>query len=69
MWGVLLMGRRNHRNNDWHHRVPDFKLVYCGPKKSPSEEENKHVPEKRMVKVSVTTDIDGAAVNKLEKPK
>jgi hypothetical protein len=21
------------RRKDWHHRVPDFKLVYCGQKK------------------------------------
>ena len=45
------------------------KLVYCGPKKSTALEETKYLPEKRMVKVSVTTDVDGAAVKKLEKPK
>jgi hypothetical protein len=22
------------RVGDWHHRVPDFKLVYCGSKKN-----------------------------------
>jgi hypothetical protein len=49
------MGRRKHRNGDWHHRVPDFKMVYCGPKK-------------RMVEASIATDEDVAAVNKL-KPK
>jgi hypothetical protein len=26
---------------DWHHRVPDFKLVYCGPKKNISTKEVK----------------------------
>jgi hypothetical protein len=31
--GVLLMRRRK-RPKDWHHRVPDFKLVYCGRKKN-----------------------------------
>ena len=25
---------------DWHHRVPDFQLVYCGPKKKIMKEEN-----------------------------
>ena len=26
---------------DWHHRVPDFQLVYCGPKKSTLTKEEK----------------------------
>lgn len=24
------MGDRNRKNGIWHHRVPDYKLVYCG---------------------------------------
>jgi len=54
---------------DWHHRAPDFKLVYCGPKKSIHKKETKHVPQKRMVEVSVTTDRDGAVVRKLGRQK
>jgi hypothetical protein len=29
------MVKKKHKikRKDWHHRVPDFKLVYCGPKK------------------------------------
>jgi hypothetical protein len=30
-----LVNRKRKRNwGDWHHRVPDFELVYCGPKKN-----------------------------------
>ena len=25
------MVRRKYRGEVWHHRVPDFQLVYCGP--------------------------------------
>ena len=24
--------RSRRKSGEWHHRVPDFKLVYCGPK-------------------------------------
>jgi len=61
------MVKRKRRSKDWHHRVPDFKLVYCGPKKITSKEETKHVRRKRMVEVSVSTNMDGAVVSKLEK--
>ena len=46
---------RKRKSGIWHHRVPDFKLVYCGPeegfpeketniaiRKEVSETENKH---------------------------
>ena len=50
-----MVGRKR-RSGVWHHRVPDFKLVYCGP--------NGHVPKKgtkltiieRSVKVSFNAD-------------
>ncbi len=32
------MIKKNRRKKDWHHRVPDFKLVYCGTKKHTKEE-------------------------------
>jgi len=25
------MRRRKRKSGIWHHRAPDFKLVYCGP--------------------------------------
>jgi len=63
------MGRRKRRSADWHHRAPDFKLVYCGPKKSNSKEEMKRVRRKRMIEVSVATDRDGVVVRKLKRQK
>jgi len=33
IWGVSLMAKKTRRNKEWHHRIPDFKLVYCGTKK------------------------------------
>lgn len=41
------MGKKTRRKKDWHHRVPDFKLVYCGTTKRP-EEETKKLYEKRL---------------------
>jgi hypothetical protein len=35
------MVKKNRRKKDWHHRVPDFKLVYCGTKKHTKEEPKK----------------------------
>ena len=68
-WGVRLMVRRRRKKGDWHHRVPDFQLVYCGPRKSTRKEETKHVRRKGMVEVFATTDKDGAVVRKLERQK
>ena len=48
----MVRGKR--RNGVWHHRVPDFKLVYCGSNKiSIIKDENKKAgtilqPEKRL---------------------
>jgi hypothetical protein len=55
------MRRRKHRSGDWHHRVPDFKMVYCGSKKRIKEA--KQPLEKRIVEVSVTTDKNGMVGN------
>lgn len=41
------MGKKTRRKKDWHHRVPDFKLVYCGTTKHP-EEETKELYKKRL---------------------
>jgi hypothetical protein len=43
----MLMVKRKHKWGDWHHRVPDFKLVYCGPKNR-VKEEAKEFPEERI---------------------
>jgi hypothetical protein len=50
--------RKSGRSEDWHHRVPDFKLVYCGPPKSPTEKESENAVRKRKIAVSMATDID-----------
>jgi hypothetical protein len=42
------MTKKTRRNKDWHHRVPDFKLVYCGTKKRMKEEEPKEMRKKRL---------------------
>ena len=48
------MVRRKRWSEDWHHRAPDFRLVYCGPKNR-VKEEAKELPEKRMVEASITS--------------
>ena len=35
------MRDRKRKSGVWHHRVPDFKLVYCGPEESFPEKETK----------------------------
>ena len=62
-----MMVRRKRWRKDWHHRAPDFKLVYCGPKKSVTKEETGQTEKRRIVEVSVATDGKGAAVSKLER--
>jgi hypothetical protein len=42
------MDKKKRRSKDWHHRVPDFKLVYCGTKKRTKEEEPKETHKKRL---------------------
>ncbi len=32
------MIKKNCRKKDWNHRVPDFKLAYCGTRKRNKEE-------------------------------
>ena len=47
------MVKRKHEWGDWHHRAPDFKLVYCGPKNR-VKEEAKELPKERIVEASIT---------------
>ena len=62
------MADRKHRSGVWHHRVPDFKLVYCGPRASFAEV-TKVIIKERSVKVSVNADKDDTADKKLETQK
>jgi hypothetical protein len=62
---VRRKSRRRWRK-DWHHRAPDFKLVYCGPKKD-NKEETKQVRKEKIVEVSVAGDRDGVVIRKLER--
>jgi len=45
------MGKKTRRKKDWHHRVPDFKLVYCGINKRIKEEPKER--QKRKLAVSM----------------
>jgi len=63
------MVRRKRWKRDWHHRAPDFKLVYCGSKKHGYRNETEQTGKRRMIEVSVATDRDGAVVEKLERKK
>jgi hypothetical protein len=60
----MLMVKRKHTWGDWHHRVPDFKLVYCGPKNRIKEEEPKELPEERTVEASISNVGDVAVIEK-----
>jgi len=63
------MVRRKRRSGFWHHRVPDFKLVYCGP--------NDRIPKKKLeftfrgkrLKISIIEDEDDVAGTRLEQEK
>ena len=57
------MGGRKSKSGGWHHRVPDFKLVYCGPKESFPEKEIKLKIKK---KVSVKADAHDSPHSRLE---
>jgi hypothetical protein len=35
--------KEKYRRGEWHHRVPDFKLVYCGPKRNLTEDESEKI--------------------------
>ena len=56
------MNKRKHEWGDWHHRVPDFKLVYCGPKMR-VKEDVKELPKERTVEASIS---DAIAVTVVE---
>ena len=48
------MGRpkkHKRRGTEWHHRVPDFKLVYCGSETKNQKEETKLYSIKKLTDV------------------
>ena len=67
MGGDSLMAGRKRRSGVWHHRAPDFKLVYCGPRERVPKKETKL--RGRNIRVSVNADEDNAADRRLEQQK
>ena len=60
------MGDRKRKSGVWHHRVPDFKLVYCGPEEIFTEKATKRAIRKE---VSVISEEDDLTQNRLEQQK
>ena len=63
------MVRRKRKKGVWHHRVPDFKLVYCGPKDSVPKKELKFTFRDKRLKLSVIADEDDVAGSRLKQQK
>jgi hypothetical protein len=55
----MVRGKR--RSGVWHHRVPDFKLVYCGPNERISKEEYYVTSEEKCLKNSIIKNQDAKA--------
>ena len=64
----MLMGRQK-QSKDWHHRVPDFKLVYCGTKKRDSQKKTSNINENKKIMTSFIADEEDKADSRLEKQK
>ena len=47
------------KKGDWHHRVPDFQLVYCGSKKE-------QINKKRIICISQKNDHNFKKKDKIE---
>ena len=56
LWEDSLMVRRKRRSGFWHHRVPDFKLVYCGPNDRLSKKELEFTFRGKRLKISIIAD-------------
>ena len=69
MWGASLMAVRKRRSGVWHHRVPDFKLVYCGPKDSAPKKELKFTFRDKRLKLSIIADEEDLAGSRLKQQK
>jgi len=51
---------------DWHHRAPDFKLVYCGPKKTNKQETKDSQSKRRILETSIINDENNTVVKEAE---
>ena len=49
LFGELPMRRQKRKSGIWHHRAPDFKLVYCGPEEGFPEKETKELTIRKEV--------------------
>ena len=63
------MVRGKHRSGVWHHRVPDFKLVYCGPANKKSKKELDFTLEEKWLKISLIEDQEDKASMIIEQEK
>jgi len=63
------MVRRKRRSGVWHHRVPDFKLVYCGPKDRVSKEEYEFTFRGKRPQISIIEDQSDKVGTILEQEK
>ena len=63
------MVREKRRSGVWHHRVPDFKLVYCGPGNRDSKKELDFTSKEIWLKISIIEDEDDKANMILEQDK
>ena len=61
------MGRRKRKSGVWHHRVPDFKLVYCGPEEGFTEKETKIVIRKEVSEIADEHDSAGSRLEQQKK--
>ena len=61
------MVKRKRKGGMWHHRVPDFQLVYCGSQDY-VQPKTKRL-EKKLVKVSVFSSNNELSDKKVEEKK
>ena len=50
------MRRQKRKSGIWHHRAPDFKLVYCGPEEGFPEKVAKLAIRKEVSKIADEND-------------
>jgi len=68
-WGNFLIVRRYRKSGVWHHRVPDFKLVYCGHDNYIPRKETRLAINERKGKLSAIVDDEPVAGSRLEQQK
>ena len=47
------MVNKKNKNKFWHHRVPDFQLVYCGPEEYAPRKETRFFAKEKVINVSL----------------